>query len=97
MKIKNEKLDLQKVDIPVLEKDSEGKLRGGFSAVNAKSNDSDGWSVKLLCNCICSKPGEDGETPTPPTDDTNPPTPPTDGNEPPTDAFGNVVGSSLIF
>lgn len=93
MRFKEKKWNLQDVEIPALERDSEGKLKGGFSVVKTSSNDGDGWGVNLLCHCLCGKPDVDNPTPPPP-----PPTPPTDGNEPPTDASeGGFLGSSLIF
>ena len=95
MKLKEKNLDLQDIEIPALEKDCEGKLRGGFSVIKTNSNDGDGWKVKFLCNCGCLGDGE--ETPTPPVDEKDPPTDPTDDGETPTYAFGGTLGSSLVF
>ena len=97
MKLKKTNLNLQDVEIPALEKDCEGKLRGGFSVVKTNSNDGDDWKVKLLCNCLCTDSGAGVEPPTDPTGEIEPPTPPTDDGETPTDAFSGMSRPSLVF
>ncbi|MEG1544458.1 MAG: hypothetical protein RR280_03735 [Bacteroidaceae bacterium] len=92
--------------IPSMEKDSEGKLRGGFTSLSSGAGDPSDGLVNIICSgCDINIPCSDKNctkppvTPTPTTPAPTTPAPTIPPTVPPTEAFGVLFGldSTILF